>query len=181
MPGSFDENYGKRASERFERTLKFMEGKVTRENKILDIGPTNPMSDFLKEKGFDVDNTPQGQDLDLEFDIVKDKHYNVVTSFEIFEHMVSPFPLLRAIEADTLITSVPLRLWFSTAYWNDKDPFDRHYHEFEPRQFDMLLEKAGWEILDSEQWTSPVKKLGIRPILRRFVPRYYIVYCKRKK
>ena len=59
--------------------------------------------------------------------------------------------------------------------------WDRHYHEFEDWQFDWLLEKAGWEIKKRHKWTNPVKKIGLRPLLRLFTPRYYIVYAERKK
>ena len=104
----------------------------------------------------------------------------MVTAFEIFEHMVSPFPLLRAISAKKLVASVPLKLWFTNAYWNNNDPFDKHYHEFEPKQFDLLLNKAGWRIIKSEKWVSKTSQIGVRPLLRRFVPRYYIVYCERE-
>jgi hypothetical protein len=79
-----------------------------------------------------------------------------------------------------LVASVPIRLWFSTAYRSKTDPWDRHYHEFEDWQFDWLLEKSGWEIKDRAKWTNPVKKIGIRPLLRSFTPRYYIVYAERK-
>ncbi|MCW8980959.1 MAG: methyltransferase, partial [Altibacter sp.] len=52
--------------------------------------------------------------------------------------------------------------------------------EFEDWQFDWLLEKAGWTIKKREKFTNPVKKIGIRPILRRFTPRYYLVYAERR-
>ena len=81
---------------------------------------------------------------------------------------------------DKLIASVPLKLWFSNAYKNPNDKRDRHYHEFEDWQFDWLLEKSGWEIISRKKWTNPTKKIGLRPILRLFTPRYYIVYAKRK-
>jgi hypothetical protein len=41
----------------------------------------------------------------------------------------------------------------------------RHYHEFEDWQLDWLLEKTGWKIIDSQKWTNPVNKFGIRPLL----------------
>ena len=56
---------------------------------------------------------------------------------------------------------------------------DRHYHEFEDWQFDWLLEKAGWNIKKRQKWTSPISKIGIRPILRKFTPRYYAVYAEK--
>ncbi|NOR87497.1 MAG: methyltransferase [Bacteroidales bacterium] len=172
-------NYGKTQNTRIENTLSFLSKHTTKRDIILDLGIENPLSSEMIKSGYKVDNTGKGIDLDLDFEIVKGD-YDIVTSFEIFEHMVSPFPLLQSIRAPKLITSVPLKLWFTDAYWNEKDPFDRHYHEFEPKQFDMLLDKAGWKIIDQEKWTSRINHIGIRPLLRRFTPRYYIVYCERK-
>ena len=45
----------------------------------------------------------------------------------------------------------------------------------------MLLEKAGWQIKYREKWTHPTQKLGFRPLLRYFVPRYYAVYAEKKE
>ncbi|MCF8226926.1 MAG: class I SAM-dependent methyltransferase [Bacteroidales bacterium] len=176
----FDKNYAKAHNRRFLKTYGFIEDVVEKDDMILDLGPVNPFSQFLVKKGFRVENTPLQMDLDLDYDIVKKNKYDVVTAFEIFEHLVSPFPLLHSISAKKLVASVPLRLWFAPAYWSDRDPHDRHYHEFEPRQFDMLLDKAGWKIIKSEKWKTPTKPIGIRPILRNFTPRHYIVYCERK-
>ncbi len=168
-----------RDKKRGQRTLYFISKNYTTKQPILDLGIENYVSQEMKKLGFLVKNTPMGMDLDLDYEIVKNEKYGLVTAFEIFEHMVSPFPLLKAIKADKLIASVPLNLWFSKTYWNYNDPFDRHYHEFEPRQFDMLLEKAGWKIVKSEKWMGDIGYLGIRPILRKFYPRFYIVYCER--
>lgn len=165
---------------RFQKTLSFIQGHINKSDKILDLGPTNPLSGILTDMGYTVHNTNENQDLDFDFDIVKNEEFDVATAFEILEHMVSPFPLLKSIKAKKLFVSVPLKLWFTNAYWNENDPFDRHYHEFEPRQLQMILNKAGWEIIKEEKWYSfSALKIGIRPFLKRFYPRYYIVYCKR--
>lgn len=176
----FDKEYKHTHERRFNRTIDFMKKSIVSNCNILDLGPENPFSIMMKEKGYVVTNTSLDIDLDLDWEVAKDDKFDVVTAFEIFEHLVAPFNVLKDIKAKKLLASVPLKLWFSNAYWNEKDSYDRHYHEFEPRQFDMLLEKSGWEIKDSEQWTSPANKLGIRPLLRKFVPRHYIVYCERK-
>lgn len=178
---SFDQKYSKTHAKRFERTLGFMKKHQPTPASVLDLGPDNPFSSVMKEEGYSVQNTELGVDLDLEYSIVTKEGFDVVTAFEIFEHMVAPFNLLREIKADKLIASIPLKLWFADAYWNDKDPWDRHYHEFEPKQFDMLLEKSGWKIIDSQKWASPSGKVGFRPILRKFTPRYYMVCCERMK
>ncbi|MCV9385709.1 class I SAM-dependent methyltransferase [Reichenbachiella ulvae] len=180
MSEQFIGEYIQKSSERYQKTIAFLSDKIDKEESILDLGPSNPLSDQIKSLGYDIQNTALGLDLDLDNQSVIDSKCDVLTAFEIFEHLVSPFPILKETKAKKLIASVPLRLWFSTAYWNEKDPFDRHYHEFEPRQFDMLLDKAGWKILDSQKWVDKANKIGLRPILRRFVPRHYIVYCERK-
>ena len=95
--------------------------------------------------------------------------------------MVVPFNVLNDIKATKLIASVPLKLWFSSAYKSKTDKWDRHYHEFEDWQFNWLLEKSGWEVKKSIQFTSPVKKIGFRPILRLFTPRFYLVYAEKIK
>ena len=167
-------------SKRFQNTFAFVNKHLTAKDRILDLGVPNKLSGFLTDKGFNFTNT-EGQDLDLDFEIVKTTEFDVVTAFEIFEHLVNPFSVLKNIAARKIVVSVPLRLWFSPAYWSKTEPFDRHFHEFEPRQFDMLLEKAGWTIKDSQKWKSyNPKQFGIRPILRRFTDRYYIVCAERK-
>lgn len=164
---------------RYELTLNFLSTSVNLDEKILDLGIPNSLSEKMKNAGYSVDNTKENQDLDIDYKIVKSEEYDVVTAFEIFEHMVAPFNLLREIAAPKLVASIPLRLWFAKAYWNENDPWDRHYHEFEPRQFDMLLNKSGWKIKNHEFWKSPNKSFGIRPLLRSITNRYYIVHCER--
>lgn len=166
-------------NKRFKHTAAFLQKHIGKEQSILDLGVENPFSKIMKEQGYSVKNT-QGEDLDLEFKSVQNSSAEVVTAFEIFEHLVAPFNVLREIKANKLVASIPLRLWFSNAYKSKTDSWDRHYHEFEDWQFDWLLEKAGWEIKDRDKWTNPVKKLGIRPLLRSITPRYYIVYAERK-
>ena len=169
---------GKFPKKRYKHTLHLLNEVISKEEKILDLGVTNPFSEILLKEGFNVTNT-KGEDLDLETDIVKTEEFDVVTAFEIFEHLVSPFNVLNDIKAKKLVASIPLKLWFASAYQSKTDKWDRHYHEFEDWQFDWLLEKAGWRIVKSEKFTNPVKKIGIRPILRRITPRYYLVYAVR--
>jgi hypothetical protein len=171
---------GKFPKKRYKYTFNFLQQFVNRDDKILDLGVTNPFSEILRDRGFQITNT-RGEDLDLDTNAVKSEEYDVVTAFEIFEHMVSPFRVLQDIRAKKLVASVPLKLWFASAYRSKTDDWDRHYHEFEDWQFDWLLEKAGWIIKKREKFTHPVRKVGIRPILRRFTPRYYLIYAERPK
>ena len=165
-------------NKRFKHTLQFLEKHIKNTETILDLGVVNPFSEIMKQHGFKVENTT-GEDLDLDTSTIENSNASVITAFEIFEHLLSPFTVLQSIKTNKIVASVPLKLWFSSAYRSKTDMLDRHYHEFEDWQFDWLLEKAGWNIIDRQKWTNPTKKLGIRPILRWFTPRYYIVYAER--
>jgi len=165
---------------RYEQTLDFLKKHISTSEKLLDLGIENPFSKVLKIEGYQVVNT-KGEDLDEDFSVLKNGDYSVVTAFEILEHLLNPYSLLKEIKSDKLVISVPLRLWFSPAYRSKTDMWDRHYHEFEDWQLDWLLEKTGWKIIDRAKWTNPANKIGIRPILRKFTPRYYIVYAEKKK
>lgn len=170
----------KTLNKRFERTLNFLKKCIAEDSKILDLGIVNPLSEKISNSGYNVINT-KGEDLDTDYQKYIDMDVDVVTAFEIFEHMLAPFNILKDLKTDKLIASVPLKLWFASAFWNEKDDRKKHYHEFEKKQFDFLLKRTGWEIKKSETWiSSDWKKVGIRPILRHFTPRYYIVYCERK-
>jgi hypothetical protein len=163
---------------RFKITLEFLEKHIPKTNNILDLGVENPFSQIMKEAGYKVQNTT-GLDLDDDVSEIANFNGKVVTAFEIFEHLVSPYTSLKAIPCDKCVISVPLKLWFSSAYRNKNDIRDQHYHEFEPWQLDYVLKKAGWKVVDSVKFTNPVNKLGIRPLLRKFTNRYYLVYCER--
>lgn len=165
-------------SRRYQRTLKFIKSTIDSKERILDLGVENPFTEILGKNGYQVTNT-HGEDLDIDTSAVRTSEYDVVTAFQIFEHMLAPFNVLKDIKANKLVASVPLSLWFAKAYRNDSDSRDRHYHEFEDWQFDWLLEKAGWEIKKREKFSNPVNRIGIRPLLRRFAPRYYLVYAER--
>lgn len=163
---------------RFKHTLHFLQKHISPSESILDLGVENPFSKIMETNGYKVTNT-KGEDLDLDFSSVTASDAEVVTAFEIFEHLLAPFNVLREIKGNKLVASIPLRLWFSPAYQSKTDPWDRHYHEFEDWQFDWLLEKAGWKIIDRTKFTNPVNKIGFRPLLRKFTPRYYLVYAER--
>ncbi len=165
-------------NKRYKHTITFLKRHVSNSEPILDLGVENPFTKVMQDHGYSVANT-LGEDLDTDTSAIQKSDAKVVTAFEIFEHLLSPFTVLQSIKADKLVASVPLKLWFSSAYRSKTDMLDRHYHEFEDWQFDWLLEKSGWKIIATEKWTNPTKKLGIRPILRFFTPRYYIVYAER--
>jgi hypothetical protein len=167
-------------NKRFKHTLEFLQKHINTSQTILDLGVDNPFSKIMKAEGYSVKNTT-GEDLDINQSVFSEGKQDVVTAFEIFEHLLNPYTILSEIKSDKLLISIPLRLWFSSAYRSKTDMWDRHYHEFEDWQLDWLLEKTGWKIIDREKFTHPVKKIGFRPLLRFFTPRYYIVYAEKAK
>ena len=74
--------------------MAFLKKHINPGDKILDLGVSNPFSSLMIDEGFDVVNT-QGEDLDVDFSSVSQSDADVVTAFEIFEHMVAPFNILR--------------------------------------------------------------------------------------
>ncbi len=164
---------------RFDRTLAFMSRFIGKEERILDLGTPNQLSEFLEKNQFKVQSA-FGFDFDMDPGRINQYDYDVLTAFEVIEHLVSPFPLLRETKARKLVMTVPLKLWFAKAFRNVKDSRDQHYHEFESWQLDMLLEKAGWEVKACEKWVPPFQPAGLRSVLRAVTPRFYAVYAERK-
>jgi len=165
-------------NKRFQLTLFFLKKHCTTSETIFDLGVSNPFSKILEENGYKVINT-SGEDLDDNQTALKSNNYHVFAAFEIFEHLLNPYTVLQNVKCKKVLISVPLRLWFSSAYKSKTDMWDRHYHEFEDWQLDWLLEKTGFKIVDSIQFTHPVKKIGFRPLLRFFTPRYYLIYAEK--
>jgi len=167
-------------SKRFNLTLQFLKKHIKPSETILDLGVPNPFSKIMEDNGYAVINT-KGEDVDNDQTALQAENYEVFTAFEIFEHLLNPYTVLQNVKADKVLISIPLRLWFSPAYRSKTDMWDRHYHEFEDWQLDWLLEKAGYKIVDRIKFTHPVKKLGLRPLLRWITPRYYLVYAEKVK
>ena len=163
---------------RFKKTLDFLNQHIDQGTSILDLGVENPLSELMKAHGHKVENT-QGEDLDENQKVLVNSKAEVVTAFEILEHLLSPYQVLKSIKAQKLLVSVPLKLWFSSAYRSKTDLRDRHFHEFEDWQFDWLLEKTGWKIVAREKWINPPESFGVRSLLRYFTPRHYIVYAEK--
>lgn len=163
---------------RHEKSIKFLKKHIIEGTKILDLGEINNLSKKMTDEGYIVTNT-QGENLDVEYHKYLNTDAELITAFEIFEHMLAPFNFLNDIKSKKMIASVPLNLWFAKSYWNESYEWGRHYHEFEKRQFDLLLIRTGWKVLDSEKWIDPVFKIGIKPFLRLMYPRTYIVYCEK--
>ena len=160
------------------KTLDFLNQHIDPASCILDLGIKNPLSELMQAQGHKVENT-QGEDLDEDQKGLINSKAEVVTAFEILEHLLSPYQVLKSIKAEKLVASVPLKLWFSYDYRSKTDSRDRHFHEFEDWQFDWLLEKTGWKIVASQKWINPPESFGARSLLRYFTPRHYIVYAEK--
>ena len=164
---------------RYRITTDFINKHIDKSELILDLGIKNPLSEALKEDGFQIINT-NGEDLDIDQSLILETKATVVTAFQIFEHLLNPFQILNSIKAKKLVCSIPLRLWFAKAYRNFNDIRDNHFHEFEDWQFDWLLQKSGWKIIRKEKWIKPSFVPGIRTILRNFSKRYYAIEAVKK-
>ena len=163
---------------RFQKTLVFLNQNIDKGSHILDLGVQNPMSELMQVQGYKVENT-LGEDLDEDQTVLINSKAEVVTAFEVLEHLLSPYQVLKSIKAKKLVVSVPLNLWFSGAYRSKTDMRDRHFHEFEDWQFNWLLEKTGWKIIASQKWINSPESFGVRSLLRYFTPRHYIVYAEK--
>ncbi len=83
---------------RYKLTLAFLQATISKEDKILDLGVENPFSEIMKRAGLSCDQY-QGEDLDVDTHAVQTDDYDVVTAFEIFEHLVSPYNVIADIQA----------------------------------------------------------------------------------
>ena len=137
--------YKKIPSHRYNKTLKMLKDILPKGGVIYDLGVRNPFSKIMEDEGFKVYNS-SGQDFDDDFELELPNDVDLITGFEILEHLVSPYPLLKNLKCNKLFVTVPLKLWFANAYRSKTDSRDRHYHEFEAWQFDWLLEKSGWSV-----------------------------------
>jgi len=167
----------KRQIKSLELVNSFMHDKIISQH-IFDLGHKNTLS-FYMGSDHVMNNSPD-TDFHKCLDEVKilSGRVSVTTSFEVFEHLLNPLETLKAIKSRYLICTVPLNVWFSKAYWG-KNKFDRHFHEFEERQFLWLLDEAGWEVERKGKWKIQ-HAIGIRPFLRLFFPSYLWVIAKRK-
>ena len=89
---------------RFEKTLDFLNKHLDKTANILDLGVENPLSKLMIEEGYKVQNTI-GEDLDENFDSLQNKDYDVLTAFEILEHLLNPYSVLKNCKANKTQTT----------------------------------------------------------------------------
>ena len=92
---------------RYNLTLSFLQRVLPAPATILDLGVRNSFSEIMEQHGYTVYNT-NGEDLDLVPGIVKKYNVEAVTAFEIFEHLIAPFNILKSV---FLINSIWLYLF----------------------------------------------------------------------
>ena len=92
---------------RYKNTLEFLKRHIAPSETILDLGVENPFSELLKTEGYSVSNT-SGEDLDVNTSGLETDTSDVVTAFEIFEHLLSPFTVLKNIKSKKLVAVPPL-------------------------------------------------------------------------
>ena len=156
---------------RWEKTLAFL-NKEKNVNTGLDIGDRTPFTDQL-EKYFNCtfDNT----NIDLDEEHLTGK-YDIITAFEIIEHLFNPLHLLLEIksilnEGGTLYVSTPK--WKPYFLWSNE-----HFHEMGYDRLHSLIDRAGFCIIREKQIRiQPIwfYFTGIRPILRFIFERHLIL------
>lgn len=171
-----------------KKRVEFIKQNISKDKVILDLGIENRISRALVDAGYTVINSG-GEDLDVNQDIIKDSNYDVVTAFEILEHLFNPYTVLNSVKkGTTVITTVPLRhILIQDSYFKHNDSRMSHFHEFEDWQIIRLFEKTNYVILDHfkcsqgwmfQNWSTFKRAFGIRPIIRQFKKGLYIVAKK---
>ena len=86
--------YKKLPTYRYKKTLKMLKEVCPAPSVIFDLGVRNPFSEIMKQNNYKVYNT-SGEDLDDNHQLNIPDDVDLVTGFEILEHLVSPYPLLK--------------------------------------------------------------------------------------
>ena len=175
VPPFNKKNHNKKKKE----VIRFMNlvdknGYIKVNTPILDIGPENyfdsSLTEFTKVRSF---NTVGNLDRNWYVSGCTKEVFKTVCMFDIIEHLKNPDTFLCNLksyidkETDIYIT-FPFR-------WNSKYWSHNHWHEMEPKRFKILIEDAGYHIVDSKTIVWWYALLGIRPFLKYFYARHH--YC----
>ena len=160
-----------------------MEKHLEQGSSLLDLGTENPFTPLLKEAGYIVQNT-QGENLDDDYMAYADCEVDCVTPFEIFEHMLAPYNILKHVKgkafdrlcAFKVVVCIGLlergrrlgqtlsRVWSKTiSVFNGKSGLD----DKGTRTMDFAWPK--------EDWDSPVVTLFYTALLYRVLRTHLIV------
>lgn len=173
---NYQKNY-KYINKRFNLIIDYIKKDIRSDMNILDIGRQNPftlfMQNTLKTK---IDNT-EG-DLDTSF-YIPEKKYDIIIYSHTIEHQFNPLHTLletkKYMKHDALMfIIVPQRPKF---LWTK-----HHFHEIDDHRMNLLVKRAGYEILDKQiirvRRSLKFHLSGIRPFLRLFINNQMIYKLK---
>lgn len=126
---------------------EYLTGKINSNQKILDIGRRSPATDYL-EKFFNVKVENTDGDLDLPGFLNTDSVFDVIIFSHTIEHLFAPLNTLLELKKymhsggkDSylyiILPSRPKFLWSK-----------QHFHEIDNYRMKLLLERAGFEVLE---------------------------------
>jgi len=102
----YNDNY---PYKRFNITLRFLQNHIEKDKLILDLGVENPLSSLIRDNGYRVENT-SGEDLDIDRSKIINSNAEVVTAFEVFEHLLDPYNVLKDIKAKKTSCKCPIKI-----------------------------------------------------------------------
>jgi len=163
---------------RFKQTVDFIENVS---GVVLDIGERNDLSNYIEQY---LDITIINTKSDLNYLIKYNypiRKFNVVFCFEVIEHLLNPLLFFDNLYETTfqdvhIFLSYPSRpKWL----WNN----DEHFHEYDRLRFNYLLKKTGFKIIREKSIYVKRKPVGIRPLIRNFIPqtRIYEIIKRKEK
>ena len=156
---------------RWKNTLDFLSIPLHKFKKGLDIGEKSPLTDMLEEF-YSIKFQNTNVDLDLE---ILTGNYDIVTSFEVIEHLYNPlFNLLeiRKILNDDGVLYLSTPLYKPGFLWSPN-----HFHEMKRESIINLFKKANFEIIREHTFKIHPNTFylkGFRPFLRLFFERVQI-------
>lgn len=150
---------------RINETIKYLENEDLPDT-ILDVGEYNPLAKKIEES-FNVQVVSLERDFDYNF--THNKQYQVITCFEILEHLFNPLLFLDNLKKLLKESGV---IYLSTPYqWPQIIKGRHHYHEIPEDRLFWLFDKAGLEVEDKHLVTIAGdwhEHIGFRPLLRYF-------------
>ncbi len=165
---------------RLKRTQNLLSHYLKKDTKVLDLGPDNLMRRKLVHHFGNQFNGTGTLDLNRNYSEIECVSEDLITSFEVFEHLFNLFPVLKRLRKFNrpMICSVPLRFPLSKQYWTE-EYHDRHYNEFESNQIRWILSESGFKIVKEEYWFLDWNVQGVRPFLRSFLlPSWIALVCE---
>lgn len=161
---------------RWKNTVKFLNSSVGNFKNGLDIGDRSPMTNILEDiYKIDFENTT----VDLDLEPLSGK-YDIVTSFEVIEHLFNPLFSLNEIykvlnDNGVLYLSTPL--YKPGFLWSPN-----HFHEMKRESIENLFKKSKFEIIRVSTFKihpTPFYFKGLRPLLRLFFEKVQIFELKK--